>query len=51
MLTKSQYRCAVVGGHHWYTTVKVFLVWHGSSTVNWCYKCHSVVSSRRSEPV
>ena len=28
----------------------MFSVWHGTLTVNWRYECHSVVSSRRSEP-
>jgi len=38
--------------HHEYATVglKVFSVWQGSLTANWGYECHSVLSSRRSEP-
>jgi len=51
MLTKSQYRALRWVGHHEYATVKsVFTVWYGSLTANWRYECHSVVSSRRSEP-
>ena len=50
MLIKSRYRNVAVGTvcHHEYAAVKsVISVWHGSLTLKWHCKCHSVVTEFR----